>query len=252
MWRRAFTLTELLVVLAVLVILAALLLPVIGTVGGAARQSVCSNNLRQLGTAWRMYADDHDETYYFQSRWDEEVDVLYLGRHYRTYVRWPFALYPYLRTEAVYRCPADTGPENWRVWAPHTEWYLSYGPNAMIALGYPLGVGGRARRVAEFERPGAVIALAESMTGYACCEDWQNEFFRGANYSGQAWSWDDYRRQVGHARALGLSDRQMRAVTRHGLGNNAVMLDGRARWLRWDAVGDADSKEWRAMLGAPN
>jgi len=58
--RRAFTLIELLVVVAIIAILAALLLPALRNAREAARKAQCANNLRQLGTAYMMYADDYD------------------------------------------------------------------------------------------------------------------------------------------------------------------------------------------------
>jgi len=54
-----FTLIELLVVLAVIGILAALLLPVLARGKARAHNSVCINNLRQLGIATRLYAEDN-------------------------------------------------------------------------------------------------------------------------------------------------------------------------------------------------
>jgi prepilin-type N-terminal cleavage/methylation domain-containing protein len=54
-----FTLAELLVVIAILAILAGLLFPVIVQAIDSAKMSTCSSNLRQLGTAYRMYVDDN-------------------------------------------------------------------------------------------------------------------------------------------------------------------------------------------------
>ena len=55
----AFTLVELLVVLAILAVLASLLAPALGRATGKARSLACVNNLRQLGIAVRTYAEDH-------------------------------------------------------------------------------------------------------------------------------------------------------------------------------------------------
>ncbi len=57
--RRAFTLVELLVVIAMVGILAALLLPALGRARDQARRAECSGNLRQVGQAFHLYADDH-------------------------------------------------------------------------------------------------------------------------------------------------------------------------------------------------
>jgi prepilin-type N-terminal cleavage/methylation domain-containing protein/prepilin-type processing-associated H-X9-DG protein len=60
---RAFTLIELLVVIAIVGILAALLLPALGRSKAQAYSAACKNNLRQLGIAVRLYAEDNNERF---------------------------------------------------------------------------------------------------------------------------------------------------------------------------------------------
>jgi prepilin-type processing-associated H-X9-DG protein len=55
----AFTVLELLVVIGIIVILAALLLPVLSRAKTKARNITCVNQLKQLGVAARLYADDN-------------------------------------------------------------------------------------------------------------------------------------------------------------------------------------------------
>src|SRR5689334_15963804 len=60
--RHGFTLVEMLVVIGVTAILAAVLFPVFSKARESARRTSCLSNLHQLGLAFLQYTQDYDET----------------------------------------------------------------------------------------------------------------------------------------------------------------------------------------------
>src|SRR5689334_22760555 len=61
--RPGFTLIELLVVIVIISILAAILFPVFATARESARSTSCLSNIKQIGLAVLMYAQDYDERF---------------------------------------------------------------------------------------------------------------------------------------------------------------------------------------------
>jgi len=60
---NGFTLIELLVTITIMTILAAILLPVLSTAREKARSAICINNLKQMGSAYIMFAQDHNRAF---------------------------------------------------------------------------------------------------------------------------------------------------------------------------------------------
>lgn len=83
--HTAFTLIELLVVIAIIAILAAILFPVFAQAREKARQATCQSNLKQIDTAFQMYAQDYDEVLppwtgaYNDASRRFDLDVMYNG-----------------------------------------------------------------------------------------------------------------------------------------------------------------------------
>lgn len=99
-----FTLIELLVVVAIIAILAAILFPVFAQARDKARQTTSLSNLKQIGLAFQMYAQDYDETlpmlYYSNTAAKSEPDNFGAWR-------WPYLVLPYIKTRDLFHSPAD-------------------------------------------------------------------------------------------------------------------------------------------------
>jgi len=118
--RAAFTLTELLVVLAVLICLGALVVPGMARTRADGWSAVCRNQMRQLGLGIRLFQQDRNDMFppgavhapNAQYSWDSFVHPYIGGRapasDLSTGVLW------IEKTPPVLRCPADLQPkEDW-------------------------------------------------------------------------------------------------------------------------------------------
>lgn len=101
MKRTGFTLIELLVVIAIIAILAAILFPVFAQAREEARKTSCLSNLKQIGLANLMYAQDYDETYW-NNPWPGLVTVNNVPQPTQGY--WDL-LQPYIKNTQIFKCP---------------------------------------------------------------------------------------------------------------------------------------------------
>ena len=121
--KTAFTLIEILVVIAIIAILAAILFPVFARARENARRSSCQSNLKQIGLGIFQYIQDYDEKF----------PMAVTGSSSATStppVGWADASQPYLKSTQIFQCPSETnGPDP----DPRSSGYSDYWYNCVLS-----------------------------------------------------------------------------------------------------------------------
>ncbi len=207
--RRAqagFTLVELLVVITIISVLAALLLPVLEKAVSVAHKACCANNERQIGLALQNYTSDFGDYLPLVVGWSSGV--------------WPYdwhrALAPFIDSTAT----PDTAGVNkiYRVLQcpPHTEAFVKLAgtearrKNPNYGMNHTFGPNGQRiiwRRIGRFARPSGTLAVTAG--GYFPVYNPQQQL-------------DGYYLSKGVEMHNG--------VGVHSNGNNILWLDGHVAW----------------------
>ena len=105
--KSGFTLIEVLVVISIIALLAALLFPVFARARENARRTSCLSNLKQIGLGLMQYTQDYDEqntrSWYGVNSGPSDATDKY---------KWMDAIYPYVKSEQIFNCPSHTLPVN--------------------------------------------------------------------------------------------------------------------------------------------
>jgi len=111
--QAGFTLTKLLVVIAIIAVLAGLLLPALGRSKASARTVQCLSQLRQIGLAIQLYTDDHDDEFPRSQHSAFSHGQLTWGRAIAEELDQSAATWTNL-FQGIYHCPSDRRTALWR------------------------------------------------------------------------------------------------------------------------------------------
>lgn len=106
--RRAagFTLVELLIVIAIIALLAAILFPVFAAAREKARSATCQSNLKQIALGFHQYSQDNDERLPHASDFGPTNQDSVCTTYTDEPVIWPAKVYPYINNRQVFKCPS--------------------------------------------------------------------------------------------------------------------------------------------------
>ena len=211
--RRAFTLIELMVVVAIVGILIAITIPATSKALNRARNIQCTGNLKQLSAAMLLYCKDNQGKFpqifvLDKSQWGTSI-VRYLGKKYETWK--PNSP---VKDRAVFFCPNALKHRP----GTHETLHGTYGMNAALDQ----------QRLSRFNKTSTTIMLADG-----CWSDVDSCWKGGLNCNNGDFP-DDYPDN---------KDYENRTTFVHENGANFVFLDGHTEWLEYSNY-SAASNEW--------
>lgn len=231
-----FNLVELLVVISVMGLLAALLLPALGRSKATAQRTVCLNNLKQLQLAYLNYVHDSDDWFppnnfgdidgivqSFKGSWvlgnaqyDTNTSHLEAG-----------VIFPYAGSTQIYHCPSDRSSiED----APSLLRTRSYGLSGWLhANGLSYGIGGNPDTHKQIRLKITALGKLPPAECFALIDQHERSIDDGAFLLAIPYSWQN------PDRPSDTRDWYELPADRHQQGANLSFLDGHATRWSWKA-----------------
>jgi len=197
MMKKAFTLTELLVVISIICLMMSLLLPALTRAQRQGEQAHCLANQHQVALAWHQHVAEHDD----------------LIPHLHD----PEPLQAYVHGEEVFLCKSVAMDEKgMSVWDRHIESCYGFAPT-MCGRGFDSAR--HYRTLQSVSHPGRQLLLTD-IDQRALGID-----FRPVIKSRGRWTWNPW------AGLVGINSQNMTA--RHNDGCNMTFVDGHGDYTRW-------------------
>lgn len=230
--EKGFTLIEILVVIAIIAILAAILFPVFSRARENARRASCQSNLKQLGLGVMMYVQDYDGRFPLY-RYLDDPGATCSGAGC-TYEYWCQTIDPYIRNKQVWVCPSEsyTSATNTPlksnmnstglIYTGDGAWtgneYVDYTLN-----GYLIYSNGASQGAAESQiASSASVFMMWDSSPNESVSTWSSRYDNALN-GPQPAGYDDLREYVGTA--------PEHSIDRHLGGDNYLFIDGHVKWL---------------------
>jgi prepilin-type N-terminal cleavage/methylation domain-containing protein len=239
--RHGFTMTELLVVIGLIAILASMLLPVIRKTRAAAHTTVCLSNLRQMGVAWQMYvAENHGRVMEYVFNSPSTPDISYKGY-------WPGILENAGVRGSALLCPAASEPTPSSARRGYgtagLAWNGKFGSNGtglrMNAANYRVGSYGYNRYLTVdggFAKSNRITGFAGGLSDVPVFMDAIYADVWPTNFTPDNKAVQAPPNLLGDKVTPGTSGKSQEhwkfLIARHGQGVNVYLANGGARWVR--------------------
>jgi len=132
MKKRAFTLTELIVVIGIIVLLAMVVSPSLMKAWNLSRRTICQNNLAKLSTVLAQASG---------ANFSHPNNISQLTEYFPDWQMWPAQAFTAIGDPAVFRCPEDDSPKTMDYSSAHKRvvFRSTYGGGVEIVLASQLG-----------------------------------------------------------------------------------------------------------------